>query len=127
MYRKWPPRIVNRTVPKIIMISVHTVNRFPLTYMYIKHYLLIVIEFFSELKVSCGLSNNNQLLINSILLLSTQPKLSLQYKIINLSNIKKLSQYRYWLSFSDIGRVYDFVIPIITYMHFIEITPNLHV
>jgi hypothetical protein len=25
----------------------------------IKHYLLIVIEFFSELKVSCGLSNNN--------------------------------------------------------------------
>jgi hypothetical protein len=68
------------------MISVHTVNRFPLTYMYIKHYLLIVIEFFSELKVSCGLSNNNQLLINSILLLSTQPKLSLQYKIINSSN-----------------------------------------
>jgi hypothetical protein len=25
----------------------------------IKHYLLIVIEFFSEIKVSCGLSNNN--------------------------------------------------------------------
>ena len=25
----------------------------------IKHYLLIVIEFFSELKLSCGLSNNN--------------------------------------------------------------------
>jgi hypothetical protein len=30
MYRKRPPRIVNRTVPKIIVISVHTVNRFPL-------------------------------------------------------------------------------------------------
>jgi hypothetical protein len=39
------------------------------------------------------------LLINSMLLLSIQPKLSLQYKIINSANIKKLSQYRYWLSF----------------------------
>jgi hypothetical protein len=26
----------------------------------IKHYLLIVIEFFAKLKVSCGLSNNNR-------------------------------------------------------------------
>jgi hypothetical protein len=32
LYRKRPPRIVNRTVPKIIAISVHTVNRFPLNY-----------------------------------------------------------------------------------------------
>ena len=32
MYRKRPPRIVNRTAPKIIAISVHTVNRFPLIY-----------------------------------------------------------------------------------------------
>jgi hypothetical protein len=32
LYHKWPPRIVNRTVPKIIVISVHTVNRFPLSY-----------------------------------------------------------------------------------------------
>jgi hypothetical protein len=39
------------------------------------------------------------LLINSMLLLSIQPKLSLQYKIINSANIKKLSQYQYWLSF----------------------------
>jgi hypothetical protein len=31
LYRKRPPRIVNRTVPKIIVISVHTVNHFPLT------------------------------------------------------------------------------------------------
>ena len=31
VYRKRPPRIVNRTVPKIIAISVHTVNRFPIT------------------------------------------------------------------------------------------------
>jgi hypothetical protein len=31
VYRKRPPRIVNRTVPKIIVISVHTVNRFPIT------------------------------------------------------------------------------------------------
>jgi hypothetical protein len=31
VYRKRPPRIVNRTVPKIIVISVHTVNRFPLS------------------------------------------------------------------------------------------------
>ena len=31
MYRKRPPCIVNRTLPKIIAISVHTVNRFPLT------------------------------------------------------------------------------------------------
>ena len=46
------------------------------------------------------------LLINSMLLLSIQPKLSLQYKIINSANIKKLSQYRYWLSFSDIGLVF---------------------
>jgi len=30
LYRKRPPRIVNQTVPKIIAISVHTVNRFPL-------------------------------------------------------------------------------------------------
>jgi hypothetical protein len=30
LYRKRPPRIMNRTVPKIIAISVHTVNRFPL-------------------------------------------------------------------------------------------------
>ena len=30
LYRKRPPRIVNRTVPKIIVISVYTVNRFPL-------------------------------------------------------------------------------------------------
>ena len=30
LYRKRPPRIVNRTIPKIIVISVHTVNRFPL-------------------------------------------------------------------------------------------------
>jgi hypothetical protein len=30
LYRKRPPRIVNRTVPKIFAISVHTVNRFPL-------------------------------------------------------------------------------------------------
>jgi hypothetical protein len=30
LYRKRPPRFVNRTVPKIIVISVHTVNRFPL-------------------------------------------------------------------------------------------------
>ena len=30
LYRKRSPRIVNRTVPKIIVISVHTVNRFPL-------------------------------------------------------------------------------------------------
>jgi hypothetical protein len=53
-----------------------------------------------------------------MLLLSIQPKLSLQYKIINSANIKKkLRQYRYWLSFSDIGlvffyigRVYDFII-----------------
>ena len=50
-----------------------------------------------------------------MLLLSIQPKLSLQYKIINSANIKKLRQYRYWLSFSDIGlvfyigRVYDFI------------------
>jgi hypothetical protein len=29
---KRPPRIMNRTVPKIIVISVHTVNRFPLTW-----------------------------------------------------------------------------------------------
>jgi hypothetical protein len=46
------------------------------------------------------------LLINSMLLLSIQPKLSLQYKIINSANIKKLSQYGYWLSFSDIGLVF---------------------
>jgi hypothetical protein len=32
LYRKRPPHIVNRTVPKIIVISVHTVNRFPLIY-----------------------------------------------------------------------------------------------
>jgi hypothetical protein len=32
-----PPRIVNRTVPKIIAISVHTVNRFPFN-KYISHY-----------------------------------------------------------------------------------------
>ena len=31
LYRKWPPCIMNRTVPKIIVISVHTVNRFPIT------------------------------------------------------------------------------------------------
>ena len=31
MYHKRPPRIMNRTVPKIIAISVHTVNRFPLS------------------------------------------------------------------------------------------------
>ena len=31
LYRKRPPCIVNRTVPKIITISGHTVNRFPLT------------------------------------------------------------------------------------------------
>ena len=41
-----------------------------------------------------------------MLLLSIQPKLSLQYKIINLANIKQLSQYRYWLSFSDIGLLF---------------------
>ena len=41
-----------------------------------------------------------------MLLLSIQTKLSLQYKIINLANIKQLSQYRYWLSFSDIGLVF---------------------
>ena len=53
----------------------------------------------------------NPLLINSMLLLSIQPKLSLQYKIINSANIKKkLRQYRYWLSFVYIGRVYDFII-----------------
>jgi hypothetical protein len=34
---------------------------------------------------------------------TTSKKLSLQYKTINSANIKKLSQYRYWLSFSDIG------------------------
>ena len=46
------------------------------------------------------------LLINSMLLLSIQPKLSLQYKIINSANIKKTkpisiltSFFRYWLSF----------------------------
>ena len=50
------------------------------------------------------------LLINSILLLSIQPKLSLQNKIINSANITKLNQYRYWLSFFYIGRVYDFII-----------------
>ena len=39
------------------------------------------------------------------------------YKIINSGNIKKikpisekLSQYRYWLSFFYIGRVYDFIL-----------------
>jgi hypothetical protein len=39
------------------------------------------------------------------------------YKIINSANIKKtkpisekLSQYRYWLSFFYIGRVYDFIL-----------------
>ena len=37
LYRK-RPRIVNRTVPKIIVISVHTVNRFPLNGHY--HYLI---------------------------------------------------------------------------------------
>jgi hypothetical protein len=31
-----PPRIVNRTVPKIIAISMHTVNRFPFRFDYIK-------------------------------------------------------------------------------------------
>ena len=31
LYRKRPPCIVNWAVPKIIAISVHTVNRFPLT------------------------------------------------------------------------------------------------
>ena len=31
LYRKRPPRIVNRTVPKIITISVHTLNRFHLS------------------------------------------------------------------------------------------------
>jgi hypothetical protein len=30
LYRKRPPRIVNRTIPKINVIVVHTVNRFPL-------------------------------------------------------------------------------------------------
>ena len=30
----------------------------------IKHYLLIVIDFFSKLKVSCGLSNNNHSIVN---------------------------------------------------------------
>jgi hypothetical protein len=30
VYRKRPPRIVNWTAPKIIAISIHTVNRFPL-------------------------------------------------------------------------------------------------
>ena len=32
LYSKRPPPIVNRTVPKIIAISVHTVNRFPLSH-----------------------------------------------------------------------------------------------
>jgi len=32
LYRKRPPRIVNRTIPKIIAISVHTVNRSPLDF-----------------------------------------------------------------------------------------------
>ena len=44
-----------------------------------------------------------------MLLLSIQSKLSLQYKIINSANIKKLSQYRYWLSFSDIGLVFFYI------------------
>jgi hypothetical protein len=38
-YRLRPPRIVNRTVPKIIAISVHMVNRFPLTSYQVSYYL----------------------------------------------------------------------------------------
>jgi hypothetical protein len=43
----------------------------------IKHYLLIVIEFFSELKVSCGLSNNNhcKLLMANVLQWEQSPML----------------------------------------------------
>jgi hypothetical protein len=40
LYRKRPPRIVNRTVPKIIAISVHTVNRFPLIHLYVNNVTL---------------------------------------------------------------------------------------
>ena len=51
-------------------------------------------------------SHSTMLLIHSILLLSIQPKLSLQYKIINSANLKKISQNRYWLSLSYIGLVF---------------------
>ena len=41
MYRKRPPHIVNRTIPKIIVISVDTVNRFPLTVSPLTSWVLI--------------------------------------------------------------------------------------
>jgi hypothetical protein len=48
-----------------------------------------------------------------MLLMSIQPKLSLQYKIINSANIKKNKSISIMAYFFYIGRVYDFIIPII--------------
>jgi hypothetical protein len=54
LYRKRHPRIVNRTVPKIIVIS-GTVNCFPLNTMYFfLHVLFLWLKFFFELNwTSC--------------------------------------------------------------------------
>ena len=63
--------------------------------------------------IDLGFSKNRHdkknLIKNSLLspdVINKQPKLSLQYKIINWANIKKLSRYRYWPSFSDVGLVF---------------------
>jgi hypothetical protein len=50
-YRRRPPRIVNRTVPKIIAISVHTVNRFPLRLRKGVYNLIEVISSWTEQKL----------------------------------------------------------------------------
>ena len=74
-------------ISMILIIKCKTHNRYNLCY------TIILYKYYT-------------LLIKSILFLSIQPKLSLQYIIIISANIKKLSQYRYWHSFSDIGLVF---------------------
>jgi hypothetical protein len=67
LYRKRPPRIVNQTVPKIIAISVHTVNHFPLNW---QEHLLWICDrlhklYKSKLIVFLYLSKNCNYIIHS--------------------------------------------------------------
>ena len=56
LYRKRPPRIVNRTIPKIIAILVHAVNCFPLSYFPFKSILFAFqIQKHMKLLVFCNL------------------------------------------------------------------------
>ena len=64
LYRKQPPRIVNRSVPKIIAISVHTVYRFTLTSPWARFKLTTLVVMGTDCISSCK-SNYHKITITS--------------------------------------------------------------